>query len=90
MQLVFYGINFAMQQIGLSLYINALVVAIFETLSYAISGMNVRIFEDFLIPLMPRRKTIFYGFFGSCMLCCMYVLLQKPDDCGDTCTIVII
>jgi hypothetical protein len=45
---------------------------------------------DLLIPLLPRRKTIFYGFFGSCVICCLYVILQKPADCGDVCAILII
>ena len=70
--LVFYGINFAMGGIGLSLYINAIVVASFETLSYAVNG-TVNIYNRSSYNRFTEKKSyilwILFWFYDLLYLC---------------------
>ena len=54
------------------------------------SVVSYILYEDLLITRLPRRKTIFFGFFGACVICCLYVLLEETDDSREIGTIVII
>ena len=71
-----------MDGIGLSLYYNAFIIACFETASFIVA--------DHMISHLPRRKTVLYGVSLACAMSFLFVILKKPDDCGQICSIVII
>ena len=71
-----------MDGIGLSLYQNAFIIACFETLSF--------ITADHMISHLPRRRTVLYGISLACTMSFLFVILKKPEDCGQICSIVII
>jgi hypothetical protein len=81
-QIIYYGINFAMDDLGFSLYINAFIVAIFETVSY--------VYTDYQIVTIRRKRSILFGILLACVLLFMFILLKPPADCGKVCTMTII
>lgn len=40
-QIIYYGISFASENIGLEFYMNNLIIAIFETAAYAVTGIVI-------------------------------------------------
>jgi hypothetical protein len=71
-----------MDGLAFSLYVNALIVAIFETVAY--------IATDYVIVRIPRKKAVFCSILLACTMLFMFTLLKTPDDCGKVCTITII
>ena len=71
-----------MESIGLNLYINALIIGIFETLAFVIA--------DNLIYKLQRRKTIIIGLIFSGILLLLFMLLKIPKECVDICTMKIV
>ena len=44
---------------------------------------------DLLITRLPRRNTIFYGFLGACVICCLYNLLEASANSREIDTVII-
>ena len=90
---VFYGTSFSMALIWLNLYksiiwfflyllyINIALIAVSETLAYAITGKDNFYVKDFLIPLIKRKRTIFTGKTISFLLQDSYFFLKVPENC---------
>lgn len=72
-----------MESIGLGLYINALIIGIFETLAFVIA--------DNLIYKLQRKKTIIIGLIFSGILLLLFIFLKIPKECeDDICTMKIV
>jgi MFS family permease len=71
-----------MEGLGLNLYINAFIVACFETVSFIIA--------DNLISILPRRNTVLIGIVIACGLSFLFIVLRAPADCGSYCVISIL
>lgn len=71
-----------MESIGLGLYINALIIGIFETLAFVIA--------DNLIYKLQRKKTIIIGLIFSGILLLLFIFLKLPENCEDICTMKIV
>jgi hypothetical protein len=72
-----------MNSVGLDIYMNILIIASAETLSYCVT--------DLCIPYLRRKMVTLVGLFISAFLCMSFLFLVIPDDCKDEiCTIKII
>jgi len=82
-----------MTEIGMDIYLNTIIIASCETLSYVVTGrlklLNT-IYIDFAIPHIKRKKTLFIGFLICSIILLIFFLLKLPSDCGEICTVSII
>jgi OCT family organic cation transporter-like MFS transporter 4/5 len=72
-QAVYYGVTFTMSTIGIDVFTNTAIIASAETLAYCISNS--------VIPLLPRKLTVFSGLFLAALVSCSFVFLKPPPSC---------
>ncbi|KAL4464318.1 hypothetical protein ABPG72_017104 [Tetrahymena utriculariae] len=73
-QMVYYGITFAISQVGFNIYINSLVIGLCELFAYCVT--------DHFIPKIKRKITTLIGIGIVTALSFSFVFLTIPDSCS--------
>ncbi|KAL4457087.1 hypothetical protein ABPG74_014725 [Tetrahymena malaccensis] len=73
-QVVYYGITFAMSEIGLNIYLNSIIIAIFELFGFFLS--------NYIILKFQRKKVTLIGLVIVAIVSFCYIFLKIPEDCA--------
>ncbi|CAD8190555.1 unnamed protein product [Paramecium octaurelia] len=60
-QLIYYGISFVSDQLGMNFFTSNYIIAFFELTAYLVTGKYIIYFRDFLVTKLKRKKNIIFG-----------------------------
>ncbi|KAL4508271.1 hypothetical protein ABPG72_003575 [Tetrahymena utriculariae] len=75
-QVVYYGITFALSEIGLKIYLNSIIITIFELVSCFLS--------NYIILKFQRKKVTLIGLIVVAIMSFCQIFLNIPEDCADS------
>ncbi|KAL4427073.1 hypothetical protein ABPG74_021180 [Tetrahymena malaccensis] len=73
-QVVYYGITFAMSEIGLNIYLNSIIIAVFELVGFFLS--------NYIILKFQRKKVTIIGLMVVTIISFCYIFLKIPEECA--------
>ncbi|EAR99579.1 MFS transporter (macronuclear) [Tetrahymena thermophila SB210] len=73
-QVVYYGITFAMSEIGLNIYLNSIIIAVFELVGFFLS--------NYIILKFQRKRVTLIGLIAVAIMSFCYIFLKIPEDCA--------